>query len=141
MWRKHIKHTGATTFNNGSRRCDLGLRRKDNKSLCAHDANGKHLNRSFSSFISSSPDRQSYISPTVIVSDYLSRNQQLFSCPWSQLLMRESEVHPSIRGWRPPITEEGMVDDTPYMDELCLKIHARVMITYHNFMWKLSFYV
>ena len=25
VWRKHIKHTGATTLNNGSRRCDLGL--------------------------------------------------------------------------------------------------------------------
>ena len=30
MWRKHIKHTGATTLNNGSRRCDLGLTEKSN---------------------------------------------------------------------------------------------------------------
>ena len=40
-------------------------------------------------------------------------------------------IHPSTKNYRPPITSEGAVSDTQFLDELKIKIGARVMLI-HN---------
>ena len=47
--------------------------------------------------------------------------------------MKAIYTHPRMKDWRPSIDDQGMVMDTPFKDELHLKIKSRVMVTYNSF--------
>lgn len=66
-----------------------------------------------------------------LVNDH--NDKELSKIEGSAVVLKAVHVHPNISGWRPPLDDFGTVKDTPFKDELRLKVGARVMLTYNVF--------
>ena len=45
--------------------------------------------------------------------------------------VKARNIHPQLKNYKPPVGEDGLVATTPFLDELVLKVDARVMIIYN----------
>ena len=46
--------------------------------------------------------------------------------------MKAKVVHPTQKNFKPKISDEGVINESPFMDILTIKLHARVMLTYNT---------
>ena len=46
-------------------------------------------------------------------------------------ILGANHIHPACRNFKPNITSEGLVNETPFLDKLHLKEGAKVIITYN----------
>ena len=46
-------------------------------------------------------------------------------------ILQAGHVHPACKNFKPPITSEGFVSETPFLDQLNLKEGAKIMLTYN----------
>ena len=59
--------------------------------------------------------------------------EELSKIDGEEEVMKAIYTHPRMKDWRPSIDDQGMVMDTPFKDELHLKIKSRVMVTHNAF--------
>ena len=46
-------------------------------------------------------------------------------------ILTANHIHSAYRNFRPNITSEGLVNETPFLDKLHIKVGAKVIITYN----------
>ena len=46
-------------------------------------------------------------------------------------ILQASHIHPACRNFKPTVTSEGLVNETPFLDKLNLREGAKIMLTYN----------